>query len=358
MCESGGLVPLDEHSSSSETPGATVVTVSEVPDDQVVLPSMPGSSWRDLRASDAEAIARLVDACFAVDGGYRISAGEVAEEFDVAEDDHRFDTVAAVAGSGEVLAMAWCQVPHASGTKWRVLPWVAVHPSCRREDVEDRLFDWVEARGRVRLSGVDDQLPKVFRTSAYEWRSDRIALLEARGYSRARYFDEMARPLATPPVIDVPDGINLRSWTPTTAEDARNVHNEAFSDHWGSVPWSVERWSGFQGESFMADASWVAYDGSSAVGYLMSGRYPHDFEHRGRSEAWIEGLGTVASHRGRGIGSALISAALQRFEETGNEYACIGVDSENPSGAHAIYGRLGFVVERREIVFVKDADAV
>ena len=31
----------------------------------------------------------------------------------------------------------------------------------------------------------------------------------------------------------------------------------------------------------------------------------------------------------------------------------IGVDSENPSGAHRMYERLGFEVERREIVLLK-----
>ena len=308
-----------------------------------------------MRPDDAEEVALLLDACFEIDGGYRTSEAEVREEFEAASDDDPIDTVAAVENSGTIQAMAWCSIPASSGVKWRVLPWVEVHPASRSTGLEDRLFDWVEARASMRLSRYADDLPRVFRNTVYDWRHDRIALLERRGYVRSRYFEEMARPLTMPlPEVEFPAGVRVEVWSPAVAEVARGVHNDAFADHWGSVPWSAERWAGFQGESLLTDASFVAYEGADAVGYLMAAHYPHDFEDRGRTEAWIEGLGTVTSHRGQGIGSSLIAVTMRRFAERGYEYACIGVDSENPSGAHRMYARLGFEVERREIVFVKE----
>lgn len=95
------------------------------------------------------------------------------------------------------------------------------------------------------------------------------------------------------------------------------------------------------------------YDDDQPVAYLMSAAFPHDFGDEGRSEAWIERLGTIRSHCRRGIGSALVSLAMEEFREMGTEYAAIGVDSENPSGAYQIYERLGFVPDRRGIAYVK-----
>jgi ribosomal protein S18 acetylase RimI-like enzyme len=35
------------------------------------------------------------------------------------------------------------------------------------------------------------------------------------------------------------------------------------------------------------------------------------------------------------------------------EFAVLGVDSENPSGAYHIYEALGFVPERRSVAYIK-----
>jgi ribosomal protein S18 acetylase RimI-like enzyme len=100
----------------------------------------------------------------------------------------------------------------------------------------------------------------------------------------------------------------------------------------------------------------VVYDGGTPVAYVQCSRYPHDWEDRGRTEAWIEGIGTIASYRGRGIASALITMAMLAFRTDGMEYAILGVDSENPTGANRIYERLGFVPERRMVSFRKPVD--
>ena len=49
--------------------------------------------------------------------------------------------------------------------------------------------------------------------------------------------------------------------------------------------------------------------------------------------------------------------ALLGFREDGMEYACLGVDSENPTGANRIYERLGFVPEKRTMAFRKPTEA-
>ncbi len=45
--------------------------------------------------------------------------------------------------------------------------------------------------------------------------------------------------------------------------------------------------------------------------------------------------------------------ALRAFRDDGLEYACLGVDSESPTGANRLYERLGFAPEKRMITFRK-----
>jgi ribosomal protein S18 acetylase RimI-like enzyme len=40
----------------------------------------------------------------------------------------------------------------------------------------------------------------------------------------------------------------------------------------------------------------------------------------------------------------------------GLEFACLGVDSENSTGANRLYERLGFAPEKRRITFKKSVD--
>ena len=126
------------------------------------------------------------------------------------------------------------------------------------------------------------------------------------------------------------------------------------ADHWGSQPIEPHIWASFNAaEFFEPDTSWVAYDGSTPVSYVTTAKYPHDFADRGRTEAWIEGVGTLRSHRGRGIASALVTMAIRGFRDQGLQFACLGVDSENPTGANQIYERLGFFPEERTMTFTK-----
>jgi len=110
------------------------------------------------------------------------------------------------------------------------------------------------------------------------------------------------------------------------------------------------------GAFFEPATSWVAYDGPVAVAYVKSGEYPYDFEDRGRTESWIEGVGTLPSRRGRGIASALITIAMVGYRDDGMESDCLEVDSENSTGANRLYERLGLAPEKRSVAFRKVVD--
>lgn len=82
----------------------------------------------------------------------------------------------------------------------------------------------------------------------------------------------------------------------------------------------------------------VAVEGQLVVGSIMAG---YD-GHRG----WISRVAVLRSHRGRGIGQALIAEAEKRLEMLGCIKINLQVVASNASVV-GFYRRLGYVVEER-----------
>ena len=99
------------------------------------------------------------------------------------------------------------------------------------------------------------------------------------------------------------------------------------------------------------DLSRIARDSTTGeiVAFLVTRRYPADDEINGGRQAWINTLGTLRSHRGRGIATALMIDALHRYRDHGMTHAMIGVDADNPTGAHRLYRSLGFTDHFRTV---------
>jgi ribosomal protein S18 acetylase RimI-like enzyme len=323
--------------------------------DQPELPEIPDAQWRPLGPGDAEAMADLHNACFEVDRTYLMTPGEMSDEFERFGEHTETDSIGLFTAGGELLAFGWGLVPKSGKTEHRAFVWLLVHPQIRGS-VEDDLVDWIEAAAIDRLQTFHDDLPSaMYRHDVFETMVDEIALFERHGFEPARYFTENLRDLSK--TIDDPalaDGLVARSWSDEIAGDALAVHNDAFAGHWGSQPIDPDQWATYHANDFFQpQMSWVVYDGDTPVAYVQCSKYPHDWEVRGRIEAWVEGIGTIESHRGRGIASALITMAMRSFRDDGMQYAILGVDSENATGANRVYERLGFEVDRRGIAFRK-----
>jgi ribosomal protein S18 acetylase RimI-like enzyme len=61
----------------------------------------------------------------------------------------------------------------------------------------------------------------------------------------------------------------------------------------------------------------------------------------------VDYLAVLGSHRGRGIGSALLRRAFATFAARGLERARLNVDAENVTRATAVYERVGMRVVNR-----------
>lgn len=317
-------------------------------------PTLPGIVWRPARREDAGGIVALQDSVFESDGGWREVESEILDRWESDYCNVEADSLVAVDEAGRIIVSVWSYVPSIAATKWRAFHDNYIHPDHRIPVVREFVLQWWETRCRQRLASKDDGLPQSLWRHAYDWQTDKIEFLEDHGYEPTRYFDELLADLSKP-IADrsLPEGLTAQSWVTAPLEDSRTVHNAAFVDHWGSQPSSKKSWVQNANDFFLPEASFVVYDDGEPVAYLMSAAFPHDFQDKGRTEAWIEGLGTVRSYRRQGIGSALVTLAMKMFASSGMEFAILGVDSENPTGAYGLYEALGFVHDRRSIAFIK-----
>jgi len=230
-----------------------------------------------------------------------------------------------------------------------------VVPEARRRGVGDEIMRWSLERATELLEGYDHDLPRYIRVDLYDWIVGGHALCRAHGLEPVRWFDEMLRPLGDLPQVDPPEGVRIGPWDADRAEEARQVRNDSFADHWGTSTISPAVWEEWlSGHGARPDVSVMAFAGDELVGISVNEHYPDDETVTGRRDGWIQSIGVLRSWRGRGIASALISGSLAAFAAAGFSHAMLGVDTDSPSGAPRLYRRLGFETIHRSVTFERE----
>lgn len=228
----------------------------------------------------------------------------------------------------------------------------AVDPQWQRRGVGSALLRWLEARTRQRFAedgsvqGSDTPAQPRLRIFIEQKQQHQCALLEESGYEVVRYYNEMHRPLSAPlPEAPLADGLEFVPMEPGLSESLRLAHNQVFADHWGSEPRDEESW-GFVVNDPLArpDLSAVVRESSTGevVGYQLASHDPETAVTRGFTEGYTDLLGVRREFRGRGIAQALLADAMRRFAAAGMDLASLDVDSDNPTGAMALYRKMGY----------------
>lgn len=219
-----------------------------------------------------------------------------------------------------------------------------VHPDARGSDVESDIIAW--ASERLREVGRARGLPIKLRASFRDHVTYARSILEQHGFTVARYFFRMARPLDDLiPEPQFPASFTVRH----VASDADverwvEMYNLSFIDHWNFHPTTIEEhkhWLTSPNYRSEQDLIAVAPDGTFAA-FCFCDINPEDNQRNQRNDGWIAVLGTRRGFRNIGLGRAMLLAGLHRLKADGADTAKLGVDAENPTGALRLYESVGF----------------
>lgn len=217
----------------------------------------------------------------------------------------------------------------------------------------DELYEWVEGRARAVASGHPAGEKRLMT-----WTDESTTtgeLLRRRGYVQQRYGALLVRAhLEDIPKRPLPDGVEVR---PVEDSDLRVIWEadiEAFRDHPGFAEQTEADWEAWLDAPNWDPSLWqVAWAGDQVVGQVRS--YIDDEENQtfGRLRGWTEDISTLRTWRRKGIAGSLICSSLRLLGERGMKEAALGVDTENPTGAHHLYESLGYVRTRLEAEYAK-----
>ncbi|MFM7263005.1 MAG: GNAT family N-acetyltransferase, partial [Acidimicrobiales bacterium] len=227
-----------------------------------------------------------------------------------------------------------------------------VHPEHRGCGMGRVLMEWGVGHARALLEARQSTLPKFVRAEALAEGDSTWRLCMRFGMEPVRWFADLHRPTAPPLSLPPPVGFRVVPWDGARTAELLAVKNSAFRDHWGSTPTSPEGWEQMTaGWGSSTQSSFMALDdGGSIIGLLLSHRYESDDEVVGSRYGWIDELATLREWRGRGVASHLIMHALNEYDRRGWTHAALGVDTDNPTGAHGLYTSLGFTHWRGQVI--------
>jgi ribosomal protein S18 acetylase RimI-like enzyme len=323
-----------------------------------------GYVWRPATRADVPAIHTLMLATGAAEGNPSTPSLEDLEtQFDDPWSDAATSSRLILAPDGSVAALARVFANPQPVDEARAYLDDDVHPD-HRAQLHDAVLDWLIQHGRERLraivAGTGFTGPQILRLGAPDTQTERIARYEQRGFRPLRYFFRMRRDLSQPiPDRPLPEGLTLTTFTPDLSEAVRQAHEESFLDHWGHEPVSPEDWEQFfvQNTAFRPDLTPVVLAGDQVAAYSINRLNPEENARQGYSTGWIQSLGTRRPWRKRGLASALLVWSMRAFQAEGLQFATLGVDAENPTGALGLYESLGFVSYVRFIAFGLPLDA-
>jgi mycothiol synthase len=313
---------------------ATVALRPLVPDDEDAIAALVARYWADAGVPRGFDVHELRDML-------TYSWLDVAADTRVAVDD------------GDILG--WSFIWHAPSTsdEHRAVIFGAVDPPARDRGAGRALVAWGVTRA-TELLRARSGTRRSLRLEAPERLRSAARLFARFGFASVRWFEELERPMT--PAIDAPApvGISIVPWTADLDAALLAVRNAAFADHWGNTPVDADTWQvQVRGHGARVDLSFAAIDDATGapLGFVLSHAYPEDDVVTGRREAWINLLGTRREARRRGLASALLAHALGAYAEAGNDYAMIGVDRDNQSGAARLYKSLGFTLARTNVTY-------
>lgn len=296
----------------------------------------PEVSIRPVADGDAEAIAAFFSAAHAQDPVLGAISAEAWSRLVAAPQNHGGRDFRIALADGEIAGVA------TPSLRDQTRPWIrhfriVVAPALRRAGIGTRLLR--------HIAEMDAPEPALLQCLCPERWEAMNAFLAARGFAVVeRELDMLRAADVSPPRLrDV--AIRVVDNPQPNAESLAALHNRAYA----------------------GDPAFVRLDGP-AMAALLEYRILLVAELRGaivgfclvelgRGESWIESVAVAPDRQGRGIGTALVAAAVELAERRAGPQVRLSVSDRN-AAAYVVYRRLGFEVVARSARYRAEREKV
>jgi mycothiol synthase len=324
-----------------------------------------GHEWaiRLYREGDIPGIVALLNAANAVDRpGETISEEEMGRRLSMPLSDppRQVILVQSATGGGAFQGYGRVQNYHDQEAGERIYQiGLRVHPAARDKGLERVIATRLIEMARANESSPDTAPAErvVVMAGAREEDTGIRAQFSAMGLPEVRQGWIMIRSLEEPVAEPQPvDGVVFRNYRrPEDNERTLHAYNNSFIDHFEFHALPQEMWDYIMdAPDTRVDLSWLAEvepEPGTIAGFCICDVKSEDNARTGRSEGWIDMLGTVRGWRGKGLGRSLLLHGLRSLQSAGVKTALLGVDSESPTGANRLYESVGFTVRDHEIIY-------
>ena len=237
-------------------------------------------------------------------------------------------------------------------------------PEWRRKGLGRVMLHFNERRLReIAVEQIDDGTldadgVRYFETYADDGEIGKKALFLDEGYEAVRYGFDMLHPLSDPvEVTPLPEGIEVRPAQPEHYRAIWEAADEAFLDHWNSVPGTETDYQRFLTYPNFDPNLWkVGWDGDQVAGSVLNFVNAEENDEYQRKRGYTEGISVRRPWRKRGLATTLITRSLKMFQEMGMTEAALAVDAQNLSGALRLYESVGFRQVKQSATYRKIVD--
>jgi mycothiol synthase len=295
-----------------------------------------GYQLRAPTPSDLDAVAAVVIADELSDGGQIVLGADFVEGEWSRVPDLSTDAWVAVDGAGVIVGYAQVTLEEPDLAQ----SWGVVHPEHRGRGIGTSLLDRIEERASG-LAATPSSLR--FRHAINAGDDAAAAMLRSRGLEPVHHFWHMQIDVIEPlETARSPEGIDIDGIEPPG--DLAAIHallDEAFTYDRSHHPAPFDRWVEEETSSPSYDPTlWLlARDQGVPVGVITASV--------GEDRGWVDYLAVSASHRGRGIGPALLRRSFAMLADRDVRRVLVSVDAQNPTGATSVYERVGMRIVNR-----------